>query len=362
MDINKLFNRDLIKIAPYEAVDSPETLSLSSGIEINNVIKLNANENPYGPSPKLQKALNDFKDYHIYPDPNQKVAREALSAYVGVPASHILVGAGADELIDLILRCTLEKGDSVMICSPTFGMYSFSTYINTGLLIDVPRDQNFGIDLESINRSITDRTKVIFLTSPNNPTGNIISLDTLIKILKNDVLVVVDETYYEFSGESAIELLSDYANLVVLRSLSKWAGLAGLRVGYTVMDPNIVNFLMKIKNPYNLNIAAQIALMTSLEDMSYLQGNVNLIIEERERLYAALLSSDGVVPYPSHGNFILCRFNDGIATVLYKKLASRGIFVRYFDSLVLKDCLRISVGRPEHNDLVIEVIRDTLGN
>ncbi len=351
-----------MKIAPYEAVDSPETLSLSYGIEINNVIKLNANENPYGPSPKLSKALNDFRDYHIYPDPNQKIAREALSEYVGVSPNHILVGAGADELIDLILRCTVERGDSVMICSPTFGMYSFSTYINAGLLIDVPRNQNFDIDLESINRSITDRTKVIFLTSPNNPTGNMISLDSLTNILKNDILVVVDETYYEFSGKSAIGLVSDYPNLVVLRSLSKWAGLAGLRVGYSIMDPSIVNFLMKIKNPYNLNIAAQIALMTSLEDISYLQSNVNLIIEERERLHAVLLSSDGVVPYTSHGNFILCKFNDGIATVLYKELASRGIFVRYFDSLVLKDCLRISVGKPEHNDLLIGVIRDTLGN
>ena len=351
-----------MKIVPYEAVDSPETLSLSSGIEITNVIKLNANENPYGASPKLQKALNNFRDYHIYPDPNQKIAREALSKYVGVAAQHILVGAGADELIDLILRCTIEKGDSVMICSPTFGMYSFSTYINDGLLIDVPRDQDFDIDVESINKSITDRTKVVFLTSPNNPTGNMVSLDSLVSILKNDVLVVVDETYYEFSGKSSIELVSDYPNLVVLRSLSKWAGLAGLRVGYSIMDPKIVSFLMKIKNPYNLNIAAQIALITSLEDISYLRSNVNLIIEERERLYTILSSLDGIIPYPSHGNFILCKFNDGIARVLYKELATKGIFVRYFDSLVLKDCLRISIGIPEHNDLLIEVIRDTLGN
>jgi len=111
-----------------------------------------------------------------------------------------------------------------------------------------------------------------------------------------------------------------------------------------------------------LNIAAQIALITSLEDISYLRSNVNLIIEERERLYTILSSLDGIIPYPSHGNFILCKFNDGIARVLYKELATKGIFVRYFDSLVLKDCLRISIGIPEHNDLLIEVIRDTLGN
>lgn len=362
MDINKLFNKNLLRIVPYEAVDSPETLSWSSGIDISNVIKLNANENPYGASPRLQKALNEFNDYHIYPDPKQNIAREALANYVGISPDNILVGAGADELIDLILRCTIVKGDAVMVCSPTFGMYSFSTYVNAGVLIDVPRDQNFDLDLVSIKKSINDRTKVIFLTSPNNPTGNLVSLGDLKEILEHDILVVMDETYFEFSRESSVELLVDYPNLIVLRSLSKWAGLAGLRIGYAIMDPAIVDFIMKIKNPYNLNIAAQIALITSLDDISYLQSNVDLIIKERERIYSIFSSMGTVMPYPSRGNFILCKFNYGIALEIYKKLAHKGIFVRYFDAPVLKDCLRITVGRPEHNNLLMEVIKETLND
>ena len=360
MDIFKLLNKDLVSLKPYVAVESPGFLADLSGLDEDKIIKLNANENPYGASLKLPSALKAYRSYHIYPDSKQMVARKALSEYVGISEDYILVGAGADEIIDLILRATLEKGNSVINCPPTFGMYSFSTHINGGHLIEVPRDSNFDIDLTMVKESINTDTKVIFLTSPNNPTGNSVPDNVVLSILQEDIIVVVDETYFEFSGNSVVKLVEQHPNLVVLRTFSKWAGLAGLRVGYGIMSSLLVNFLMDIKSPYNLNVAAEVALLTSLDDLSYLRGNLDIIIKERERLFDSFLNIAGIFPHPSEANFLLCDFAEGVSTKVYERLARMGIFVRYFDTPVLKDSLRISVGTPEQNDVLIAAISDIL--
>lgn len=360
MDISKLLNKNLISLKPYVAVEPPSFLADLSGLNENKIIKLNANENPYGASPKLQGALNAYQSYHIYPDSKQMVARKALAEYVGISEDCILVGAGADEIIDLILRATLEKGNSVINCPPTFGMYSFGTHINGGNLVEVPRDDNFDIDLARVKESISANTKVIFLTSPNNPTGNSVSDDVVLSLLEENIIVVVDETYFEFSGKTVVKLVEQHPNLVVLRTFSKWAGLAGLRVGYGIMSSFLVNFLMDIKNPYNLNVAAEVALLTSLDDLSYLRGNLDIIIKERERLFHSFLNIAGILPHPSEANFLLCDFAEGVSTKIYEGLARMGIFVRYFDTPVLKDSLRISVGTPKQNDILISAISDIL--
>ena len=174
-------------------------------------------------------------------------------------------------------------------------------------------------------------------------------------LLEEDILLVIDETYFEFSGQTFAHLVPAHSNLVVLRSLSKWAGLAGLRIGYGIMASNLLELLMDIKQPYNINAAAEVALMASLNHRAYLMRNVNAVVQERERLFSMLTHIQGIDPRPSQGNFLLCSIADGKATQVFQALARRGIFVRYFNAPRLRDSLRISVGRPEHTDAFQEL-------
>ncbi|MBI4282376.1 MAG: histidinol-phosphate transaminase [Chloroflexi bacterium] len=358
MDITRLFRRDLTELLPYEAVASPEAMAEVAGIPPNKIIRLNANENPYGPSPRLQEALGQYRSYHVYPDAQQKALRKALEQYTGISSDYILLGAGCDELIDLVLRATLEPRDRVINCPPTFGMYPFSTQVNGGTLVSIPRDTDFQVDLPAVKKAIDDRTKVIFLTSPNNPTGNLAPDDVVLSLLEHDILVVVDETYFEFCGHTVAPLVSQHPNLVVLRTLSKWAGLAGLRVGYGIMAPRLLRLLMDIKQPYNINAAAEVALLVSLKDVAYLMHNVKALVQERERLFARLSLIPGIVPRPSQGNFLLCHVSGGRAIPIFQGLARRGIFVRYFDTSRLRDTLRITVGKPEHTDALLAALEE----
>ena len=202
MDITSLFRRDLRELEPYKAVDSPEALAEMAGIPPERIIKLNGNENPYGPSRRVQEALGRHQGYHIYPDASQKASRSALEEYTGVSQDNLIVGAGADELIDLLLRATLDAGDGVIDCPPTFGMYTFSAQVNGGRLVSIPRDDQYNVDLDAVKSAIEPDTKVVFLASPNNPTGNLVSEEVVLGLLEEDVLVVIDETYYEFSGHT----------------------------------------------------------------------------------------------------------------------------------------------------------------
>jgi len=360
LDIGNLFRKDHAQLIAYTPVLPPQSLAKLGSVPLERVIKLNANENPYGPSQRVQVALGEYNGYNIYPDPNQTKLRGLLSEYVGMPSDHLIAGAGADEIIDLILRATLDPGDTVIDCPPTFGMYSFSTNINGGRVIAVPRDSNFNIDVQSINHNLRDNTKVIFVTSPNNPTGNLISEPDLKELLRHGRLVVLDEAYSEFSGSTLVSLVRDNPNLVVLRTASKWCGLAGLRLGYGIMNPEILGRLMSIKQPYNINTAAEIALIASLEDLPALKRNIEQIIIERDRLFENLTLIDNAEPYPSDGNFILCGFSGIAAKDVYQSLASKGIFVRYFDLPELRDYIRISIGKPEHMDMLVSCLKDIL--
>ncbi len=344
----------------YEPVDPPDYLAQKSGISPENIIKLNGNENPYGPSPLIHRALGKFPSYHLYPDANQGTLRNALQEYSGMPADHIIVGAGADELIDLILRATLDEGDKVIDCPPSFGMYSFSTQVNGGTIVSVQRDEEYQVDILKVIDSIDEKTKVIFIASPNNPTGNVIAPEMVTKLLEQGILVVIDETYYEFSGHTYAPLVSEHHNLIVLRSFSKWAGLAGLRLGYGIMRPQLQALLMGIKQPYNINAAAEVALLTSLQDVDYLRGNVKLILDERQYMFSQIALLPGITPFPSMGNFLLCSVSNNRALQVFQGLARRGIFVRYFNTDRLRNSLRISVGKPEHTRALIESLDNVL--
>ena len=281
-----------------------------------------------------------------------------MSEYVGIDAEHILVGSGSDELIDLILRLFLEPGDEVVNCPPTFGMYSFVTAVCGGRIVDVSRDGDFAINVSYIKRVLGARTKVIFLVSPNNPSGNTIPRGDIIELLDAGKIVVVDEAYYEFSGMTVADLVPGYGNLIVLRTFSKWAGLAGLRVGYGIFPLPIAHHILNIKPPYNVNVAATVAACESLSDLDYLREKVAAIVKERARLFIELGRFNFLRVFPSEANFILCSVLNGKARDIYEGLRKRGIFIRYFDTPLLKDYIRISIGKPEHSDAVITALSE----
>lgn len=353
----RLLRRHLSGLEPYQPIVPMEVLARESGKTVAEVVKLDGNENPYGPSPRVARALAQFPFYHIYTDPDQRQLRQALESYVGLGQEHIVVGAGSDDLIDLVLRLFVETGDQVINLVPTFGMYPFSTQVCGGEVVEVPRDEAFGIDLTAVRQKVGPRAKVVFVASPNNPSGNLATPEQIRGLLDMGLMVVVDEAYYEFSGETVVPWVKEHPNLMVLRTLSKWAGLAGLRVGYGVMHPRLVELVMRIKQPYNLNAAAQVAALESLKDLEYLQARVRDIVAERERLFPRLKALDFLRPYPSRANFILCAFLKGDAREAHRWLRRLGIFVRYFDTPRVRHCLRISVGKPEHSDALMDALR-----
>ena len=323
-----------------------------------DIIKMNANENPYGCSPRVLRALADSSRFSIYPDDGQQELRRLLAGYAGASAERIVAGHGSNTLIDLLVRLFVGPGDEVVNCPPTFDIYRFSTEICGGTVVNVPRDESYAIDVQGIVNAINSNTKLIFLASPNNPTGNVVPRDDVVRIAETGWPLVLDEAYYEFYGETLVPLTAQYANLMVLRSFSKWAGLAGLRVGYGIFPPEITRYLMAIKIPHNVSITAEIAVKESLNDLDYLMDKVRAIVAERARLYQQLKTINWLEPFPSQANFIFCNVLKGSARELFLKLEKKGILVRYFDIPRLQNSLRITVGKPEHTAALVDALRE----
>ena len=346
----------MVNFATYHGVDPSEELARKAGIKPEDVIRLNANENPYGPLDKVSAALSGLP-LHLYPDPNQRKLRAALGEYTGQPVERIMAGAGGDEIIDLLMRLFIAPGQKVLDCEPTFGMYSFSARLAEAEIVSVPRNSTWDIDIPAMLEAIDDSARIVFLASPNNPTGNLLTERDARALLKTGVIVCVDETYYEFSGSTLCPLLDEYENLVILRSFSKWAGIAGLRVGYAIASSELIGHLMDIKQPYNINIAGEAAVLAALEHRVELLERAATLIEQRKRLEAVVDEFPGISYYPSEANFLLCRFERRTAEEAYVGLAQRGIFVRRFPQTVLDSSLRISTGTPEQTDLLIDALR-----
>ena len=351
---------------PYTPIEPFEVLSARLGIPVEQIVKLDANENPYGPSPRARQALAGLAYPHIYPDPESRALREALGRFTGVPAEHLLAGAGADELIDLLLRVLLEPGDKVINLPPTFGMYDFDTRLNAGQVIAINRRADFSLDLPAIRQTVAEQQpKVLFVTAPNNPDGSLPDPVEIEALLDLPVLVVIDEAYIEFTrqggrlGEalSRIRQVPQRENLVILRTFSKWAGLAGLRVGYGAFPGWLLPAVWVAKQPYNVSVAASAAAIASLEDLDYLAGNVARLRAERDTLFAGLQSIPYLKPYPSEANFILAQVNGRPAAELRQELMKKGLLVRYYNTPLLRDFIRVSVGRPEDTAAVLAALR-----
>lgn len=358
-DVRHLLRRHLGRVEAYPAPTPLVEFARELGVEPEDVLKLDQNENPYGPSPRVREALQGYNWFQIYPDPSHGVLRERLSGYVGAPAAQILVGNGSDELIELILHLFVEPGDQVLSAGPTFGYYETAALANGAEYRPIPRGADFEIDADQIAAAVTGRTKVLFLASPNNPTGNATPLAEIRRLLGLGIVIVVDEAYFEFHGQSALGLLLDGAeNLIVLRTFSKWAGLAGLRLGYGIFPPSLISVARALIPPYSVSQAAEVAGLASLDDLDTLRANVARIVAERQRLSDGLATTGFLAPYPSDANFVLCDVVDKSAADLQRALAARAILIRRYAAPRLENCLRVSVGRPDQTDRLLTALEE----
>ena len=364
---------DIAAMEAYTPTSSLEIFAEKLGFPVEKLIKLDANENPYGPSPKARAALASMAYTHIYPDPGSDALRARLADFTGVPAETLLAGAGADELLDLVMRLFLQPGDAILNCPQTFGMYPFDAALHGADVVSVARHPDFSLDVDAIEAAVfTHRPKLLFITSPNNPDGGWVSDADLERLLALPAVIVLDEAYVEFAGidgvpgmaRSRISQVTQRdnevggANLIVLRTFSKLAALAGLRVGYGAFPIALMPHLWKIKQPYNVSIAASTAAMAALDDLDWLTDKVDRIVAERARFFDLLAAVPYLRPYPSQSNFILCKVIGRDAHALKLALEGEGILVRYYSSTGLSDHVRFTVGRPEQVDRVIEVLKN----
>jgi histidinol-phosphate aminotransferase len=311
-------------------------------------VYLDANENPYQ-SP-----------YNRYPDPLQWQVKEKLSAIKGVKPAQIFLGNGSDEPIDLLIRAFCEPNhDSILITEPTYGMYSVCAEVNAVNVQHVLLTPDFDIDLDAFPETFDASTKIIYLCSPNNPTGNSLSHEKIVQVLKRFYgIVVIDEAYIDFSkGKSFVQDLDKYPNLVVLQTFSKAWGLAGLRLGMAFTSEEIINILNKIKYPYNVNIRTQELALDALENKATKDKWVEELVAERDNLSKSLKKLAMVDKvYPSDANFLLVRVKDAHQT--YKSLMDMKIIVRDRSKVTLcYNCLRITVGTPQENERLLEALK-----
>ncbi|MFC1962036.1 histidinol-phosphate transaminase [Chloroflexota bacterium] len=356
--IEKWIRPDLSELGAYNAHKSPDTLTQ---IPEKKIIKLDANENPYGCSPKVSIALAEYNQWHIYPDAAQTKLRRQLQDYTGVDAERIVAATGSGELLDDLLCLLLKPGDEVVNCVPTFDLYRIRTLVNGGKLANITREGDFSVNIASLKGAITPKTKLIILANPNNPTGNVTPQKDILELADTGVPLLIDEAYYEFCGETVVPLTPRYGNLMALRTFSKWAGLAGLRIGYGIFPPEITSYLLKIKMPYNVNVAAVVAAEASMQDREYLDDRVKAIMTERERLFKGLRNISWLKPFPSRANFIFCALKRGTSGVLFQKLQDQGILVRCFAQPLLENGFRVSVGKPEENNAFLKALRQLEG-
>ena len=345
---------ELDRMAEYIPGEAPQAFSQRTGIPIDRLIKLNSNESPYGPAPAVLRALGDHTWYNNYPDTNATALRAALSAYTGLDDRFIVLGHGSMEVISLLWQIFLSVGDTIICCPPTFSLYTSVTTLCGAYVLEVPRAPDYEVDVDSIIAALTPETKMIILCSPNNPTGNPIAEADVLALLETGRIVVVDEAYVEFSDQPQgfAHFVPRYRNLVVLRTFSKWAGLAGLRIGYGLFPEWIAGYMRRAQCPFEVNVAGHIAAIATLNNLDYVMGNVRKIIEERARLFKVLAGQPYLEAIPSQGNFILARVSDeevGLQRVR-TTVEADGILLRYFHHPYLYNFVRVTVGLPEHTD------------
>lgn len=362
MDAESLIVERVRRMAAYAPITPVETIARRIGAPASRIVKLDANENPYGPSPRALEALAHLTDAHRYPDPDQAALREAISATTKLPAENLICGAGADELLQLVGMAFIEPGDRLIDLPPTFGMYRWLADITGADYTPVRRDAAFGVDAAAVAAAADHpRAKLVFVTHPNNPDGSLTTEHALRHLAALPIIVVIDEAYIDFSRRPSVAAWAlEHPNVIVLRTFSKLAGLAGMRAGYGVFHASIARHLWKLKQPYTPTAATATAVIAALADPGHLADTRDRIIAERERMASAVAALGWLEALPSEANFVLFRVRGAGGAPgrnLRDALEARGIMVRYFDRDGLRDCVRISVGRPEDTDAVLAALR-----
>lgn len=344
-NLDQLTRENIKKLTPYS----------SARDEFSGEAKvfLDANENSLG-SPLL-------KWYNRYPDPHQQLIKQKLSTIKGILADHIFLGNGSDECIDILFRCFCEPAkDNVIICPPTYGMYEVSAHINDVDIRKAPLLPDFQLDLVHLENLIDTNTKIIWLCSPNNPTGNSLNRTDIEMVLNNfSGIVVIDEAYINFARQkSFVQELKEYPNLVVLQTLSKAWGLAGLRLGMAFASQAIIEVMNKVKPPYNINQATQELVLKALEELGQVNDMIKLLVDMREALAEVFTSMPTVeTVYPSDANFILVKIAE--ARKVYEFLLTKGIVLRDRSNVHLCDnCLRITVGTEQENTQLVDAMQE----
>jgi histidinol-phosphate aminotransferase len=344
-NLQNLLRKNIKELVPYSSARDEFKGEAS--------VYLDANENAYG-SP-----LNE--SYNRYPDPLQFKVKKRLSEIKGVPPRNIFIGNGSDEAIDILFRAFCNPGsDNVITVPPTYGMYEVSANINDVEVRKIKLTSDYQLNMEAIAEAIDEHTKIIFICSPNNPTGNSINRDDIETILANfNGLVVIDEAYINYSRQKTfIQELTEYSNLVVLQTLSKAWGLAGLRVGMAFASEEIIEVFNKVKPPYNINEASQELALEALQNVEQVNSWIKETVAEREELKAELSILPSVLTiYPSDANFILVKTIN--PKEIYQFMVNKGIIVRDRSKVELcEGCLRITIGTPKENKLLIEAFKN----
>jgi len=359
--VRKLWRAALDSVTPYEAGKPLEALAAELGIA--ELVRLSANEHPLGPSPCVVEALRrEASHVHLYPDGGSTALREALGRQLGLAPAQIVIGNGADELITLIALAAFEPGDEVVMPHPSFEPYATGANIAGARMVQSPL-AGYHTDLEDMRRRVTPRTKAVFLCSPHNPAATIIAQRALLGFLQalgdDPPLIVLDEAYHDFVDDpeypDGVALLARHPRLLVLRTFSKIAGLAGLRVGYALGSLETMDRLNRVRAPYNVNRLGQVAALAALGDPEHAARTRALVLEER-RFVMAGLAERGIACSPSQANFLLVRVRE--PQRVREHLARGGILVRDGAAVGFPGHLRISLGTREVNERVLKLLEE----
>jgi len=333
--------------------------SLGRLAEFEGPLLLDTNENFFISAAWQKRILRsalESMDVRRYPVPYSASLSERIADFLKVNSA-VVVGNGADEVIDIVIRTFVEPGDEVIVTDPTFRQYEFSVKLADGVVRPVSLKENFDLDVEHLLASIGERTKLIFLCSPNNPTGNqFLKADVRRVLEESGRVVVVDEAYVHFARDSVLDLLNDYENLIVLRTFSKAYGLAGLRIGFAILSKELGEYVRRVQQHYSVSLFAQKAVEAFLRSWDYVAEKIEDVKKERQRLFSKLSEMEGLKPFPSEANFILTRVDKrGCSSgLVQERLADAGIFVKDMgQERLCKNCIRITVGTPRMNNRLL---------
>jgi histidinol-phosphate aminotransferase len=335
----------------------------ASPVDDPEAVRLDWNESPYPLSPAAQAVFDAYRSGNRYPTFDQQDLVAALATYTSVAATRIVAGAGLDDVFATLAIATIDVGDEVLISEPTFGVYRELFETHGATVIDIPLGPapDFALPVEGILAAVTDRTKIIIVCNPNNPTGTLYTKDAISRIIANvDCIVAIDEAYSEFSGTSHLDLADAHPNVVILRTLSKFAGLAGFRVGYGIFPESLMPWINRAAPAfYNVSAISAAVAVASLQDVDHLRRNTDVLIAERSRVTDALNALPGVEAYDSAANFILAALPLDDAAPLVDALAGRKVYIRKYRGQ-LQRCVRVSLGAPAENDIFLEAFTECL--